>query len=125
VDAGAGETILLRDGMLTEASAAAVHVVIAGEIRTPPNSTRILPGTTRSAIEELAERARLPHRSVPVSESELRGAEEIWLSAATREVEAVTSLDGRPIGSGEAGPLWARIHAAFQSYKRELAAQPW
>ena len=125
VDAGAGETILLRDGMLTEASAAAVHVVIKGEIRTPPNSTRILPGTTRSAIEELAERARLPHRSVPVSEQELRSAEEIWISAATREVEAVTSLDGRPVGSGEAGPLWARIHAAFQSYKRELAAQPW
>jgi D-alanine transaminase len=125
VDAGAGETILLRDGLLTEASAAAVHVVIAGEIRTPPNSSRILPSTTRSALEEIAERAALPHRSVPVSEQELRSAAEIWISAATREVEAVTSLDGRPVGSGSAGPLWQRIHAAFQSYKRELAAQPW
>jgi D-alanine transaminase len=125
VDAGAGETILLRDGMLTEASASAVHVVIDGELRTPPHSARILPGTTRSTIEELAERAELRYRSVPVTEDELRCAQEVWLSAATREIEAVTSIDGRPVGSGQAGPLWQRIHAAFQSYKRELAGQAW
>ena len=125
VDAGAAETILLRDGELTEASAAAVHVVIDGEIRTPPNSRRILPGTTRGLLEELAERAAIPHRTISVSEAELRAAEEIWLSSATREVQPVTRLDGRPVGSGKPGSLWQRMHDELQRYKRELAGQPW
>src|SRR6516164_11833007 len=67
VDAGAGETILLRDGELTEASASAVHVVIGGELRTPQQSARLLPGTTRSVMEELAQRLGLAHRATRVS----------------------------------------------------------
>lgn len=125
VDAGAAETILLRDGMLTDASASAVHVVIGGELRTPPNSRRILPSTTRTVVEELASRAGVPWRAAPVSEAELRGADEIWLSAATREVQPVTRLDGRPVGRGVPGALWQRVHRAFQDWKRELQGQPW
>src|SRR5262245_7505997 len=56
VDQGASETILIRDGQLTDASASSVHVVIGGEVRTPPNSWKLLPGTTRSVLEEVAER---------------------------------------------------------------------
>ena len=125
VDANAAETILLRAGELTEASASSVHVVWDGAVLVPPNSTRILPGTTRSAVEELLERAGIPWRAAAVSEAQLRGADEIWLSAATREVQPVTSLDGTPVGSGRPGPLWRRVHAAWQSYKRELAGTPW
>jgi D-alanine transaminase len=125
VDANASETILLRDGQLTEASASAVHVVINGEIRTPPNSWLILPGTTRGAVEKMAERVGIPHRSVNVTESELRSAEEIWLSAAVREMSAVTLLDGRRVGDGLVGPLYQRVRAAFEQYKLELAEKPW
>ncbi len=125
VEAGAAETILLRDGQLTEASASSVHVVAAGTVLVPPNSARILPGTTRSAVEELLERAGIPWRAQAVSEGELRGADEIWLSAATREVQPVTRLDGAPVGAGRPGPLWARLHAAWQAYKAELAGTPW
>jgi D-alanine transaminase len=125
IDAGAGETILLRDGLLTEASASAVHALIDGELRTPPNSASILPGTTRGVIEELAARVQLPYRAVAVSETELRGATEIWLSAATREVVPVTRLDGGPVGSGRPGPVWRQIYNEMQRYKQELAGQPW
>jgi D-alanine transaminase len=125
VDANATETILLRDGEMLEASASAVHVVIRGEIRTPPRSRKILPGTTRTVIEEMAERAAVPCRSAPVSESELRSADEIWISAATREVQPVTTLDGRPVGSGKPGMLWRRVYDELQRYKRELSGQPW
>ncbi len=111
VEAGAAETILLRDGWLTDASASAVHVVVGGEILTPPRSHQLLPGTTRGLIEELADREQLPCRSAPVSESALRNAEEIWLSAATRGVIPVTRLDGKPVGGGRPGPLWRRMHA--------------
>jgi D-alanine transaminase len=125
VDANAAETILLRDGELMEASSSAVHVVIEGEIRTPPRSQKILPGTTRSVMEEMASRAGIPFRSTRVSESELRGADEVWISAATREVQPVTTLDGRPVGSGKPGRLWRRIHDELQRYKRELSGTPW
>ena len=125
VDAAAGETILLRDGELTEASASAVHVVLGGEVLMPPNSRRILPGTTRGAVEELAARAAIHCRVQPVSEAQLRAADELWISAATREVQPVTVLDGRPIGSGRPGPLWRRVYEEFQLYKQELAGTPW
>lgn len=125
VDANASETILLRDGELTEGSASAVHVVINGELRTPPNSWRILPGTTRGTVEKMAERIGLPHRSVNVTEGELRSAEEIWLSAAVREISPVTLLDGRRVGDGKVGPLYRRVREAFEQYKLELAEKPW
>jgi D-alanine transaminase len=115
IDAGASETLLLRDGQLTEASTSAVHVVIGGEIRTPPRTTRLLPATTRGFIEELAAANGIACRSVPVSESELRSAEEIWVSAATRGAVPVTTLDSRPVGDGRPGPLWRRMHALIEA----------
>ena len=111
VEAGAAETILLREGWLTDASASAVHVVSGGEILTPPRSNQLLPGTTRGLIEELAAANDMPCRSAPVSEAALRGADEIWLSAATRGVVAVTRLDGATVGAGQPGPVWRRMHA--------------
>ncbi len=116
VDAGAGEIILLRDGLLTEASASSVQVIIGGEIRTPPNSPQLLPGTTRSLLEELADQHGIPRRAVAVTESELRSADELWLTAATRGVIAVTRLDGRPVGDGRPGPLWRRMHQLIEAY---------
>ena len=119
VEAGAAETILLRDGWLTDASASAVHVVLGGEILTPPRSHQLLPGTTRGLIEELAAREQLPCRSAPVSATALRSADEIWLSAATRGVVPVTRLDGANVGSGRPGPMWRRMHALVEaSWKR-------
>jgi D-alanine transaminase len=125
VDAGAAETILLRDGDMMEASSSAVHVVIHGEILTPPNSRKILPGTTRRLMEEIAARAGIPYRSTRVTEAELRSADEVWITASTRELQAVTTLDGRPVGTGKPGPLWRRVYDELQSYKRELAGTPW
>jgi D-alanine transaminase len=116
VEAGAGEVILLRDGLLTEASASTVEVVIDGEIRTPPNSPQILPGTTRGLIEELADRHGLPRRTTAVSEAQLRAADEVWLTAATRGVIAVTTLDGKPVGDGRPGPVWRRMQQLVEAY---------
>lgn len=119
VDAGANETILLRDGQLMEASASTVHVVRDGVLLTPPNSSRILPGTSRIIVEELADELRIPRRDQPISESQLRSADEIWLAAATREVQPVTRLDGNPVGSGRPGPVWRRVYDAWQRLKSD------
>jgi D-alanine transaminase len=125
VDSEASETLLIRDGMLTDASASSVHAVIGGVLCTPPNSWKLLPGTTRGVIEEIAQRAGVVWRSTPVSDSDLRGASEILLGAATREVQPVTSLDGQPVGDGKPGPVWRKLYDAYQAYKREVAGTPW
>jgi D-alanine transaminase len=118
VDANAAETILLRDGELMEASASTVHVVRSGVLLTPCNSQRILPGTTRSVVEEIADQLGIVRRDCRISEAELRGADEIWLAAATREVQPVTHLDGKTVGTGEPGPIWRRVYNAYQQLKR-------
>jgi D-alanine transaminase len=117
VDANAAETILLRDGEMLEGSASTVHVVRNGTLITPPNSTRLLPGTTRSVVQELADGLAIPRRDARISEAELRSADEIWLAAATREVQPVTRLDGVPVGSGLPGPVWRRVYDAYQQLK--------
>lgn len=116
VEAQASETILLRDGMLTEASASSVYVISGGRICAPPNSNQLLPGTTRTLVEELADEAGIPRHVDGVTEVELRCADEVWLSAATRGVVAVTSIDGQPVADGRPGPLWRRMHELIEAY---------
>ena len=122
---GAHETILIKDGKMMEASASTVHVVLRGVIITPPNSNEILPGTTRSVVEELADRLGVPRQTRPVSEAELRSAEEVWLASATRNVSAVTRIDGAPVGDGRPGPVWHKMWTAFQQLQADLRDQPW
>ena len=124
VDAGAFETIMIENGNLTEGSSTSVHVVSKGVIHAPPNGHQILPGTTRDVVTELALRLGLEVDSGAVSETQLRSADEIWLSFATRGVLPVTTLDGRPVGGGRPGPMFRRMHAAFAQYTRELAGTP-
>jgi D-alanine transaminase len=124
-DVDADETILLRNGEMMEATASTVHIVSKGVLITPPNSNVILPGTTRSVVEELADRLGVRREVRAVSEAELRTADEVWLASATKTVLPVTRLDGAAVGSGVPGPLWQRLWAAFGDLKRELAPQPW
>jgi D-alanine transaminase len=124
VDANAAETILIRDGRLMEGASTTVHVVRGGEIHTPPKSHSILPGTTRDVVSELATRSGIPFRAAPVTATELKEAPEVFIAAATIGTLAVTRLDGQPVGAGVPGPVWKQIHAAFESYKRELAGTP-
>ncbi|MDP9083799.1 MAG: D-amino acid aminotransferase [Pseudomonadota bacterium] len=124
VDAGAYETIMIENGELREGSSTTVHVVKDGAIRTPPNGHHILPGTTRDVVTELAARLGVRSASAAVTEAELRAADEIWLTFATRGVIPVTVLDGAAVGGGRPGPLFKRMHAAFEAYTRELQQAP-
>jgi D-alanine transaminase len=123
-DAGAFETIMLENGELTEGSSTTVHVISGGVIHTPPNGHRILPGTTRDVVTELAARLDMDCTTSRVPEAMLRSAGEIWLSFATRGVLPVTVLDGKAVGSGKPGPWFVRMHAAFVDFTRELAGTP-
>jgi D-alanine transaminase len=121
VDEDATEALLIRDGYLTEGAASNVLIVDRGVIVTPPDGPLLLPGVTRDLVLEIAREAGLDAREEPISESRLRAADEIWLTSSTKEIIAVTRLDGDAVGDGSPGPLWRRVHALFQDYKRALA----
>jgi len=120
-DAGAAETILLRNGMLTEGSTSSAHVVKSGRIFTPPQTNAILPGTTRSVLFELADRAGIGSERRPVSEAEVRAADEIIIASAGGGIRAVSKLDGRPVGSGSPGAVFRRIYADFKATLDEFS----
>jgi len=117
-DANAIETVMFRDGWLTEASASNVLIVTGGTIVAPPKDNLILPGITYDATEEFARAAGLPFAMRPVSKAEALAASEMWLSSSTKEVLAVTTLDGKPFGAGVPGPRFRAMHALFQQKKR-------
>lgn len=122
-DAGATETILLRDGHVTEGSASSAHVVIGGRIVTPPQTNAILPGTTRGVIFELAEREGIASERRPVTEAELRAADELLIASAGGGIRAIASLDGRPVGAGAPGPVYRRLYAGFRATQREFSTE--
>jgi len=117
-DASAAETVMFRDGFLTEASASNVLVVRGGTVVAPPKDNLILPGITYDAAGEFARAAGIPFEIRPVTREEALGADEMWLSSSTKEVLAVTTVDGRPFAGGRPGPVFKRVHAAFQAGKR-------
>jgi len=117
VDAGATETVLFRNGYLTEASASNVLLVRGGVIVAPPKDNQILPGITYDVAFELAREGGLPIEVRPVPKDEALAADEMWLSSSTKEVLAVTALDGRPFAGGKPGPVFRKVHALFQASK--------
>ena len=121
-DVGATETILLRDGMLTEASSSNVFVVKGNVVAAPPQDHLILLGITYDLVTRLAKDGTVKLEIRPIAGRELLEADEIWLSSSTKEVLAVTKLDGKPVGSGKPGPVFKRMHALYQDYKKRLAA---
>jgi len=116
-DAGAAETVLFRNGFLTEASASNVLIVRDGVILAPPKDNQILPGITYDAALELARGGRLALEVRPISRDEALAADEMWLSSSTKEVLAVTSIDGKSFAGGSPGPVFRKIYELFQASK--------
>jgi D-alanine transaminase len=117
VDHEAVETVMFRDGHLTEASASNVLIVRDGTIIAPPKDNLILPGITYDAALDIAHDAGLSLDVRAVTHVETLGADEMWLSSSSKEVLAVTRVDGKPFGGGVPGPLFRRVWAAFQERK--------
>src|SRR5512134_622814 len=124
VDAGAVETVLIRDGFVTEGSASNVLLVKDGILLAPPKNHLMLPGITYDVVLELAAAHGVPHQVREVTELELRAADELMLTSSTKEVLAITSLDGRPVGGGRPGPVFAKLYRLYQEYKQTVMRQP-
>ena len=111
---GAVETVMFRDGFLTEASASNVLVVVGGTIVVPPKDNLILPGITYDAAVEFAGEAGVPVVTRPVPKAEALAADEMWLTSSTKEVLAVTTVDGKPFAGGRPGPVFRKVWDVFQ-----------
>jgi D-alanine transaminase len=119
-EAGAVETILFREGKLTEASASNVFIVKRGVIQSPPKSNLILAGITYDVVSELARANNLPIEFRDVSEGEVRAADEIWVTSSSKEVLAIVELDGKGVGDGRPGPVFRRMHQLYQEFKQKV-----
>ena len=126
-DQGALETVLFREGgdggpWLTEAAASNVWVVKEGAVLGPPKSGHVLEGIRYELIRELCEECGIAFNLRPISEAEVLAADELLLSSATKEVLPITRLDGEGVGHGamrgRPGPMYARLHEAYQAAKR-------
>ena len=117
------ETIQFRDGMLTEGSSSNVWMVKDGVLSAPPRSHKILEGIRYGLIEELASECGIRFEAREIAEAELRMADEIIVSSATKEVLPVTQLDGQPVGDGKPGAVFAALYAAYQRAKAKQARE--
>jgi D-alanine transaminase len=117
---GAAETILFRDGKLTEASASNVFIVKRGVIQSPPKTNLILPGITYDVVVELARANHLPLEFRDVAEADVRSADEVWVTSSSKEVLAIVELDGKRIGEGRPGPVFRRMYQLYQEFKQKV-----
>jgi D-alanine transaminase len=121
VDAGCAETILIRDNtFLTEGAASNIFVVKSGALLAPPKDNLMLPGITYDVILEIAAQNGIPCEVRRVMKEELFAADELLLTSSTKEVLAITHLDGQLVGNGKPGPMFARLHSLYQDYKHNV-----
>jgi D-alanine transaminase len=120
-DAGALETVMFRDGMLSEAAASNVWVVKNGKLMGPPKDHLVLEGIRFGLLEDICRERGIAFELRRISRAEVLDADELLLSSATKEVLSITTLDGQPVGHGETlgkpGPVYARLYAGYQQAK--------
>jgi D-alanine transaminase len=115
VDANADEVVQFRDGYLTEGSSTNIWVVSGGKLLAPPKNNLILEGIRYGLMGELAEAAGIPFESRRITQQEVESADELMLSSATKEVLAIVTLDGKPVGSGKPGPVFEQLRAGYDA----------
>jgi D-alanine transaminase len=120
VDAGCAETVLFRDGILTEGAASNIFVVKDGMLLAPQKNHLMLSGITYDVLLEITALHKIPCTVRDITEAEVHGADELLMTSSTREVLPIVQLDGRPVGSGKPGPLTQALAAHYQGFKRTV-----
>ena len=119
-DVGAAETVMFRDGILTEGTSSNVFAVERGVILAPPKDQHMLPGITYDVVLELAAANGIAVEIGYFDAARIRAADELWLTSSTKEVLAVVTLDGEAIGNGKPGPMFHRMYGLYQDYKKQV-----
>jgi D-alanine transaminase len=119
VNDGGGEILLFdANNQLTEAAACNVFVVHNNEVKTPPLDQHKLAGVTREmALQILRTHSSINVLETQITKDEVLAADEVWLSSSTKELEPVVSIDGKPVGAGKPGPVWAQAQSLFHLHR--------
>src|SRR5574343_1831440 len=104
VEQGCAEALLIRDGLMKEGAASNIFIVKNGVLIAPPKTHLMLPGITYDVILELAATQKQALEVREITETELRSADEVWMTSSSKEILAITTLDGNPVGTGKPGP---------------------
>jgi branched-chain amino acid aminotransferase len=116
---GAYEAILCADdGSVAEGASSNVFAVVRGELWTPGSDVGILDGITRAKVLELARGAGVTVLERRIMPDELRGADEAFLTSATRGVLPISTIDGQPVGNGRPGPVTKLLMARYDELAR-------
>jgi D-alanine transaminase len=124
-DAGATECLMFRDDHLTEGAASNVWVASGGTLLAPPRDRLILEGIRYGLLEELTSESGVPFRMRRIPREEVLRADELMVTSATKEIIAVTRLDGKPVGQGRPGPVFRKLFDAYQGAKAKSLARGW
>jgi D-alanine transaminase len=117
---GATEALLVKEGYVTEGAASNVFIVKDGVVKTPPKDGSLLPGITRDLVVELLLESDIPCEEVPITDKELKQADEIWITSSTCEIVPVVKLDDNPVGTGKPGKLWQQAKDIYQAFKNRM-----
>ncbi len=117
-DVDAVETVMFRDGFLSEAAACNVWAVKGGKVLGPPKDNLVLEGIRYGLIEEICSAVNIPFELRRITRAEVLVADELLLSSATKEVLPITLLDGKAVGNGKPGPVYKKLYEAYQAIKQ-------
>lgn len=108
------EAILVRDGLLTEASHSSVFAVSNGHLVVPPSSNSVLPGITKRQVLELCATRSIDILEKQLLLSDLPSMDELFLTATPEEIIGIVKVDEQIIGNGKPGAITKLLHAAFR-----------
>jgi D-alanine transaminase len=110
---GAFECLLVRNGMVTEASHSNILAVKNGVVHTHPDGNLLLPGITKSAVLEMCHRLSVPVSEVPIKSSEIYDYDEWFLTGTGSEIIPVVKINDQLIGKGKPGTVTRLLQNEF------------
>ncbi|RLA64857.1 MAG: branched-chain-amino-acid transaminase [Epsilonproteobacteria bacterium] len=114
--------MLNSQGYITEGTTHNIWVVKKGKAYTPPLHAGILEGITRKTVLVLAKKNGIEVEQKNMTAEDLINADECFMTSTTKEVIPVTQVNNAPIGTGEPGPITAKLHKLYQDFIQQQIA---
>jgi D-alanine transaminase len=111
--AGAGEAIMVEDGLITEGSSSTIHMIKDDVLVTRMLTREVLPGVTRATVFDVAREQGIEIQERAFSVEEALAADELFLTSASALVQGIVELDGHTIADGKVGVMTDRLRELY------------